>query len=116
MPMLQTDASLEFEDLAQEFAPMFLYGLLDENEIEVELDLDIDFTYGTPETRTDPADPGELYFSIHTRETPRREIQEHWITHSAWEALNSIANKAVQLKEEGEARGDFLYEQSKGRR
>ncbi len=116
MPMLQTDAHLEFEDLAQKFAPRFLYELLAENEIEVELD--INFTYGTPETRTDPVDSGELYFSIHTMETPRREIRQSWITYPAWEVLNSIANNAVQAQEqnEPEARGDFLYEQSKERK
>ena len=116
MPKLETTTEIELEDL--DAAPSWLIGLL-ETRGYLPLDLKIFFTYGSPATRTDPEDPGELEITLHYRPpgADKVEIERLWLTPSAFTRIESAANDHTNASIQGaaEAKADAAYDSWKER-
>ena len=116
--MLTKTTWIEYEDLDRATVPHWVINQY-VAKTELELTLDITWTKSVPETRTDPADPGELFFDM-TISDGRKQVDfdEAWITHAAWERLNEFAEAAANeyAMDEAAAYGDYLYEQAKERK
>ena len=117
MPESILYSGLEPDDLSEE-APDWLVNMIDHTGY-AELEAQVYIGYGSDETRTDPADPGELIFTLYhlVPGADRVEIEPDWITRKRYEQIgaNFWDELTQRASDEYADRGDYLYEQWKER-